>query len=196
MKKLIVALLVLSSIGAYSQDRSWDWGFNLGANRTMLDVPANSSSIYSAEEGLGFQCGILANRMIIPFIYFTPKAELSFNSAEINFKNSFQPIYDVMPVSLNLAPHLRIRLEIGKYAPYIVFGPSYKFPVNKRSKITDVFDTSPDLALDLGIGIELKRKFFTVAPELRYSYGTLNVNQSPQIMELYMNQLSLIFNFY
>jgi len=52
-----------------------------------------------------------------------------------------------------------------------------------------------DFAIDFGIGFESSVKRFVFAPEIRFSYGLLNINENPVFQTLRYNNLSLILNF-
>jgi hypothetical protein len=103
--------------------------------------------------------------------------------------------YDIFPASLDIMTHIIYKISNLKKNLYLLIGPNYKIPINKKNETNIVIKTNPDFAIDFGIGLENKLKYFIFAPELRYSFGLLNVNKSPSLQTLKFNNFSLIFNF-
>ena len=94
-----------------------------------------------------------------------------------------------MPVSLEFMTHIALR--IGK--PYIYFGPNIRIPISFQESSETTIKTVPNFGVDLGLGIEKMTKFFTFAPEIRYSFGLSKIHQ--YMDQLYFNNISLILNF-
>jgi hypothetical protein len=204
MKKVIfILVLYLSSLVAFAQTESdakekrMKYGFNLGINyANLLDdnaLPSNAT----LTNNVGFQLGILADYTMANFFSISPKVELSFNNCEVNFTNTdgSQTVYEVMPISLDLMAHFVFKKTNSKVSPYFYFGPDFKIPLSNKSTSPTSFSTGYDFAIDLGIGIDKTFKNFNFAPELRYSFGLMNVNQNPSIQTLNFHSISLIFNF-
>ena len=87
------------------------------------------------------------------------------------------------------------RVGNSKMSPYFFTGPCFKIPLYKKTNLSSDFKTNPDFAIDFGIGLENKFKNFIFAPELRYSFGLLNINKNPNLQTLNFNNISLIFKF-
>ena len=81
--------------------------------------------------------------------------------------------------------HFAYEIGNGNTKPYIFVGPSLKTP----------FTSKANFAFDFGIGLENVTEFFVFAPELRYSYGLIDINQNSAIENLYFNSIALILNF-
>ena len=204
MKKVIIVIsLFVSSLSVFSQSESsvnekrMKYGFNIGINYSnLLDnemLPSNAS----LSNDLGFRLGILADYKISKFLSISPKAEMSFNNSKVNFNNidGSQTEYEIMPISLDFMAHFIFKKKNEKISPYFFFGPNVKIPVSKKNDNSTTFSTNSDFAIDFGIGIDKPFTNFNFSPELRYSFGLLNVNQHPSIQSLYFHNISLVFNF-
>ena len=173
------------------------FGISGGAHTSIFDVQQNVKDITDNEYKIGYRVGLMFDRKLFPFLHFIPRADLIFNESSISFKDGVTPNYDVMPMALSLAPHLRIEIEMLKRDPFIEFGPNLMIPVSKKPTETNVFSTAFDFGLDVGIGYARRSfLFFDLAPELRYTYGFRDVSKNPQIDELYLHQVSLIISLY
>jgi hypothetical protein len=164
-------------------------------NKSYIEVSDPSSAVQSIHENWGWQFGLMADYKVLPFIHFTPKAELAFNSGEVNFKG-VQSDYVVMPKSINIVPMLRIELELGKRDPYVLVGANFKFPYDNKNTSPSTFGVEYNQALEIGFGYQKRVLFYDFAPEIRYSYGLKNINQNPLLTGLYQHQLAIVFNFY
>lgn len=205
MKKVIfVTGLFISSLTVFSQSESsvnekrMKYGFSLGINHSNLLDNEMLSSNASLSNNLGFRLGILSDYKISKFLSISPKAEMSFNNSEVNFNNidGSQTEYEIMPISLDLMAHFIFKKNNEKLSPYFFFGPNVKIPVSKKNDNTTAYSTNYDFAIDFGIGIDKPFTYFNFSPELRYSFGLLNVNQHPSIQSLKFHNISFVFNFF
>lgn len=167
------------------------YGFNFGINRTSLDYESKNSIKENRE--VGFRLGILAEYKLSSNLFFSPKTELSFNQNLLEINESVE--YDVMPISTEIMAHFAYKFSGSELRPYILFGPNFKIPFGGEEETTSEFKTSPDLALDFGIGFERNFKYFFFAPELRYSYGLMDINKNPLLNAVYLHNLTLVLNF-
>ena len=204
MKKVIfVAGLFISSLTVFSQSESavnekrMKYGFNLGISYSNLLDNEMLSSNASLSNGLGFRLGILADYKISKFLSISPKAEISFNNSKVNFTNNdgSQTGYEIMPISLDFMAHFIFKKNNEKLSPYFFFGPNVKIPISKKNDNSTTYSTNSDFAIDFGIGINKPFAHFNFSPELRYSFGLLNINQHPSIQSLNFHNISLVFNF-
>jgi hypothetical protein len=202
MKTVIfTTLLLVNSFLTFSQEekilpqKKLRVGFNLGVNYSNILDNEGLITKASISNNVGFRLGVLADYRIADFFFISPKAELSFNKSSVNFNDASIENYDVMPVSLDFMTHFQFKLNKKKLSPYIFVGPNIKVPLNGNQSNTTEFATSNDFAIDFGIGLDKKTTFFSFAPELRYSYGLLNVNRHPSIQSLNFHTVSLVLNF-
>lgn len=203
MKKVIfVTGLLISSLTVFSQsestvDKRMKYGFNLGINYSNLLDNEMLSSNASLSNNLGFRLGILADYKISKFLSISPKAEMSFNNGVINFNNidGSQTEYEIMPISLDFMAHFIFKKNNSKLSPYLFFGPNFKIPISKKTDNTTAYSTNSDFAIDFGIGLDKSFTHFNFSPELRYSFGIMNINQHPSLQSLNFHNISLVFNF-
>lgn len=204
MKKIVLSsVFLLVSIIGFSQTESAPkdlkirFGFNLGLNRSNLQskeaLPDNAKIV----NGIGFCLGITMDYFLSKKLMFSPQAVLSFYSSGVEFSNpgASNVTYSLFPACIELMTHMNYKIGKGNMVPYLVAGPSCKLPLNKKSKTGPDLITSPDIAIDIGIGLEKKMLYFALAPELRYSFGLLNVNNNPALQTLNFHSVSLVFNF-
>lgn len=126
----------------------------------------------------------------------SPKTEMSLYNSNITYmNNNSNEKHEIFPKSLNLITHFVHKIKDNKMEPYFLFGPNVKVPIYEKNKSTEEFNNSTDFAIDLGVGLEKTIKGVIFAPELRYSFGLLNINQNPIFQRFYHNNISLIFNF-
>ncbi len=203
MKKVAIFLFILNTLSGFSQNpgnptpKKRLLGFNFGFNYTNIQprkpLPANSK-LYNSP---GFRLGLLLDYPINKNLAFSPKAELSFNNSKVRVTHPDNSVndYGIFQESLELSTHIIIKKGRGLLKPYILLGPNIKLPLYERSKFFG-FDSNPDLAADIGIGLEkcFPKMFF--APELRYSVGLFNVNKYPAVQSsLYFHNIVLAMNF-
>lgn len=178
--------------------KAWKFGFNLGINYAQIVGVEGAPQGTLSNNGYGIKLGILAETKLSDRIYFSPKTELSFNSANIDFTGLdliFSPVYEIMPVSLDIMSHFVFKSKNEKLKPYFLLGPQVRIPIQNNKSSTTTFTTALNFAIDLGIGLDKSFTSLDIAPELRYSYGLLNVNRHPQLQSVYLHNISLVFNF-
>lgn len=201
MKKvvLLALMLCLSSI-VFSQSESSKtdvktrFGFNLGTNYSILLGKEILPSYASISNGVGASLGLFMDYSITKRFLFSPKIELAYNNSRIEFSDENDD-YKIFPLSLDIMTHMKYKVGDRKLTPYILAGPNFKVPLFNNPKNGSEFDNNPDFAIDFGIGFDAQKKYFVLAPELRYSIGLLNVNQHPFLQSLNFNKISLILNF-
>jgi len=201
MKNLIIVIpLVFSSLTLFSQSENdvqsnrMKFGFNFGINYALLSsisLPSNSS----ISNNIGGRLGVLGDYKMSNIIHISPKAELSFNNADVKYSNpdQSQTKYRIMPINLDLITHFVFKDKRKKMSPYFFFGPNFRIPLSKTNNPI-AYATKPNFAIDFGIGMDKKFTFFNFSPEIRYSYGVSNVNQNPLYQSLKFHNLSLVFN--
>lgn len=80
-----------------------------------------------------------------------------------------------------------------KTNPYILLGPSIRFPLAAEKEIR--FTNSFDAGIDIGIGFHKAFSNFNIMPELRLSIGFINIMQNDNSPNLRYTSISLILNF-
>lgn len=198
---LLITISICSTLG-FSQTKTKDidskvkFGFNLGTNKSMLKanelLPENSYIV----NGYGFQVGLIMDYKLNKNFTFSPKTEISFNNSGVeNINNNTNNTYNVFPIAIDAMTHLVYMMGNGKSKPYLLLGPKLSLPIKEKLKSSDNFKTKPDFAIDFGIGLDHKLKYFFLAPELRYSLGLLNINANPVFESLNYHKISFVVNF-
>ena len=194
---LLCSIIVFSQTENSKDDSKFRFGFNLGTNYSNLQSKETLPNNAKISNGIGFSLGVFMDYSISENFLFSPKSELSFYNSSVEFTNSDNSnyTYEIFPISLNLMTHFVYKIGNSKVIPYFFAGPNLKIPISKRPDSSSEFYTNSDFAIDFGIGLENKTKYFIFAPELKYSFGLLNINQNPTLQTLNFHNISLILNF-
>jgi len=194
---LLCSIIVFSQTENTKNEAKYRFGFNLGANYSNLQSKETLPSNVKISNGIGFSLGVFMYYSISENFIFSPKSELSFYNSSVEFVNSDNSnyTYEIFPISFNLMTHFAYKIGTGKAIPYFFTGPNFKIPISKRPDSSSDFYTNSDFAIDFGIRLENKTKYFIFAPELKYSIGLLNVNQNPTLQALNFHNVSLVLNF-
>jgi len=194
---LLLSFFVYSQSQSDKDDKNLKFGFNLGVNYSNLQSKETLPVNAKIDNGLGFSVGIIMDYKFNDHFSFSPKSEIAFNNSNVEFEQSDNSIhkYEIFPASLNLMTHFVYKIGKCKTVPYILVGPNVKIPISKKPDSSLEFYTKSDFAIDFGIGISKKAKYFTWSPELRYSWGFSDVNLNPALKSLNFHNISLIVNF-
>ncbi|OFX59365.1 MAG: hypothetical protein A2046_01325 [Bacteroidetes bacterium GWA2_30_7] len=204
MKKVVfIASMLFVSVIVYSQteninsDLKIRFGFNLGINYSNLLAKETLPENVIISNGFGFRLGLLMDYKISKHFILSPKIEISFNKSNVDFVNNInlKKSYKIFPSSLDFMAHLYYITGKGKVKPYFLIGPDFKLPIERSINSSSIYKTNSDLAIDFGIGFEKQALYYIFAPELRYSFGLLNVNQNPDLKTLYFHNITLILIF-
>lgn len=171
-------------------------GISLGLNYSNIIVEEVDNLVLHSEDALGFRLGIQSEIPLKGLFYFWPKAELSFNGGKINIGTDAEQTYKIMPINVEVAAHFSAKMKKSGFQPYCYAGPGYKIPIAKiEDSSTTFYSTKNDLAIDFGIGMDRSLSRFDIAPELRYSFGLLDVNSNPLLKSVNHHNISLIIHF-
>jgi len=205
MKKVVlVSLFITSCFTSYTQteetpvEKKVKFGFNIGANYSNLVVPSGLPLYANISEGLALRLGIISEINIAKFLSFSPKAELCFNKNNVTVMDGTGAItsFQEMPVSLDIMAHFNFFKGNGKLSPYLFIGPNLKKPIEEKPLTPPAIpNTKTNLAIDFGIGFDRTFSHFNFAPELRYSYGVIDVSRQSLLPSLYHHNISLVINF-
>jgi hypothetical protein len=173
------------------------FGFNFGTNYSLLNTKKELPSNTAIYNGFGTKLGLMMDYSITPSLLFSPKIEMAFNKSGAVTTNSdnTRSTYKVFETTIEMMTHLVYKIGDKKTLPYLLLGPNFRMPLEKKSNSSSSFNNKSDLAIDFGLGLENKLKNFTLAPEIRYSLGLLNVNKNPALQELNYHNISLVLNF-
>ena len=198
---IICLLLTHSTFLAQSEEpktflSNAKYGFSIGVNQSLLtsnDLPDN----VSLNNDLGIRLGLRGEFQLKGRFQFAPKIEISFNGSEAKHMQSdgSELVYAIAPVTLEFKPHFVCKLNEAKVTPYILLGPSLNIPLSPAQSGQLYIPTDTDVAIDVGIGFDRFLSHFNFVPELRYSYGLLDINQQAGFYPLYFHSVTLSLGF-
>lgn len=200
MKKVVfLSIVFLIGTNAFANknneiesESKYKFGFCIGGNFSQLNPRASYKYLNeNISNKSGFRMGVLMDYIISKKIYISPRAELSFNNAQLIFPSpdNKNTTFSIMPANLEFMTHFTFK--IGN--PYFYFGPNIRIPVSYQENYETILKTKTNFGIDMGVGFEKLTNSFIFSPELRYSFGLSKVNQSPP--ELYFNNFTLLLNF-
>lgn len=166
------------------------FGFSFGVNRSNLQFGAAQENGDQIVNGMGYRLGVVSELRLGKRFVVSPKADLSFNAGQINQANTD---YAVSASSLELMGHLKYRMLSSNFSPYILAGPNYRIPLANRNN--DAVPTNSDVAIDVGVGLDIPLIGFKMSPELRYSYGLTNITNSDAFSDLNHHNIALTLIF-
>ena len=189
---VILSMVVVPSfaqIGKDSKEKFATFGFNGGINRSNLSFASTQADGDLITNGLGYRMGVISNFQFTHRFSIAPKAELSFNSSALSSNGSDL----VSPTNLEVIAHLKFKLRKGSLSPYFIIGPNFRVPVTGVNK-DDLIPTKENVALDVGVGLDVPFFKYRISPELRYSYGLMNINRNSSVSDLKYHNISLVLN--
>ena len=206
MKKAILFFLLLSiSTISFAQkakslsDKKMTYGINIGASHFYLSSkdPFLNTNQVIISNGSGFRLGIIANYQISKICSISPKAELAINESGVRFtdENGAVVRYGIAPISVDLMAHLVFKKGEGKFKPYFYLGPDFKIPLASGEIDATIYPQKTDFSVDFGIGLEKAFTRFNFIPELRYSYGSFDLEYYKETKRMSIHSLSLLFSF-
>lgn len=192
MKRIVVTLavsLMVSATFGQSKERNkrFTKGIDFGVNHAQALLQDNS--VATIQNGRGFRIGVISSLMLTKRFYIEPKAELSFNTSTLIDENGDR--FKVNPLDLELIGHMRLKLRKGGLSPYIIAGPNIRIPIGSGDF---TMPTRQDIAIDIGIGLDVPIFKWRIAPELRYSYGLSSITESNSVNDVRFHNVSLILN--
>ncbi len=192
MKKFVLTLaisLMVSVTFGQCENRSkrFTKGIDIGVNHAQALLENNS--VATIQNGRGFRVGIISSLMLTQRFYIEPKAELSFNTSTLTNVNGDR--FKVNPIDLELIGHIRFKLRKGGLSPYVIAGPNVRIPLGTGNF---TLPTRQDIAIDIGVGLDVPLFKWRIAPEFRYSYGIKNITESNAISDIRFHNISLILN--
>ena len=202
MKKSIIlhACLICLIFNSYGQRelpqnnpnydmQTYHFGFILGYSQQKLNIRysefMNNSSDYSqilSDYEPGFNVGIIMdfkiknnyNIRVTPSFNFTDQ-KIYYNT--VNYSVS-QPQNSGLS-NFELPIYLKYRSDrINNGRLYVLLGPKLSIDMSSFEKLSDNENLefkSQNYSLDIGFGIDIYFKYFKFAPEIKYSYGIINI---------------------
>ena len=203
MKVIMITVIALCiAMGAIAQENTSSttkpyYGYHLGVNYSMATVDGINSA--DMQNGVGFGLGIFMEYALVDFLIASPKAEIQFYAAEVEYLHASNDIEksSIMPATVEIKPHFKLKHPTSEELPYLFAGPNIIIPISDNDN--SLVDTKTTFAFDLGLGFENRFQYFNFAPEVRYSYGLQNIATSNTLSrngEIHLHSVALLFNFY
>lgn len=173
----------------YIDQRRFHYGFLLGIHTQDLEFrnsgmkDQNSGEQWYADVDTyspGFQVGILGELRINTYLALRTTPTLYFGQKRVVFheqkthRDSTQNIKSTLvsiPVDLKITPP-----RFNNYRPYFLVGISPTLDLTAK-KNQAVRLTPFDLYMELGVGCDIYLPFFKLIPELKFSFGLLDILQ-------------------
>lgn len=180
MKNYLIAIQLLISFCLAAQNKEKDrlnWGIFSGIDHHAIGLEAlgqmepESPMVWSDGATTGLSGGMFINKRIFPWLEFQPELGISLVRQPIQFRpdgpRNFR-FYD-----LELPLHLRVVDAKKEKAPLracILAGPRFSWNLAGNSK--EFLNINQErIAVDLGLGVEIKMKQWRIQPAFIYSHG-------------------------
>lgn len=196
MKKVFVlAIFSMAFSASHAQEeineekpRFATFGISVGINQSNLSIRANDRETGDITNGLGYRVGLTSNLRFGDHFSLAPKAELSFNATRLEDEGVS---YRMNPISIELAGHLKYKFLSRRFSPYVLAGPNARIPISSGPTTF----TNKDVALDLGVGLDIPIFRFMVSPELRYSFGIKGLMEETAFSNLKFHNIAIALVF-
>lgn len=170
----------------YIDQRRFHYGFFIGLHTQDIEFVNNGFITENGESWFmdvneylpGFQVGVLGEMYLHEHISVRLIPSLYFGDKKIVFKEQnngerryihLRSTYVSMPVNVKFSAR-----RVNNYRPYIVAGasPLVNLAIRKQKEL--LLNTF-DLQIELGAGCDIYLPFFKLIPELKFSFGVLDV---------------------
>ena len=199
MKKVVVfALFAMVLTPSFGQEKSKKeaevkpkfatFGFSAGINRSNLSFRAEDRNFSDITNGLGYRFGVISNFRLGSHLSVAPKMELSFNASKIERDGVS---YEMNPLNIEFIGHLKYKFLKGRFSPYVIAGPNMRVPVKSGSMTF----TNRDIAIDVGVGLDIPLFKLGISPELRYSFGVSEMMEETAFRNVKYHNIALVLNF-
>jgi len=196
---LLITIISLVSYFSFSQEskvKKFGYGFFFEGNRSFLKVNTGNEVVSKPTFGGGL--GILADYDLTKNFTVVTKLGLSFSNTAFDLVSGDAIVHEFEIYPKNIDIRLQANYALGKKTnrPYIFIGPSLMIPLVDKTKPTWMYESgNTNASIDFGLGFDKDFEIFHFLPEIRYSYGLINVNATPILRSLYVHRLTLTLNF-
>lgn len=203
-RKIILALLLIFGLGQQTQaqnnptdnlinyDEQWiHYGFLLGIHSSKYVIKHSEfftspamDTVHSIVPGNlgGFKLGFVINMRVAKYLDFRMIPTVGFYENDLSYRitdgSTIRELKDQTMVELPLLLKYKSARR-GNLAMYTVFGINPSLEASGKSDEQDVGQKLElrnwNLAIDVGVGLDIFYPFFKFSPEIRYSYGLRNM---------------------
>ncbi|MEL6558066.1 MAG: porin family protein [Bacteroidota bacterium] len=199
-------------------DEQWiHYGFLIGLHTSNYRIKYNEAFLGSAQDSVhsivpnrlpGFKLGFIANMHVFQYLDIRASITFAFYEYELDYRftdgtnliSLQDPTMVEFPILLKYKSQRR-----GNTAFYLLGGINPAFEASAKGDEASAEETLEttgfNVAIDIGIGLDLYYPLFKFSPELRYSYGLSNRLQprinsfNTGLSSLVTHNISLIFTF-
>lgn len=211
MKKTIVILSLFASVSGTAQqslspneqpDKKIGFGFHLGLTKSFIELNEKENpydfNTFGTINKLGVRFGSEINIILNKNLKLHIPLSLIFHNSKISYTEiSVTDTISPFQITSELSTELKIDISRqNKKNPYLIFGPNARYFINYNKSNSSSRDI--DIALNFGIGLDNKTKFFSFAPEIKYTYGLMKSyanTSSYESINPQLHTLSLILHF-
>lgn len=205
-KIIICLILCLASLSVHAQKGSFNYdnkfskkpyyfGITLGFNTSKYRIEKHESLFDSdsiravnALYGPGFNLGIVANVKLgknFDFRFLLPTLSFADRRLEYDLTNGTKIEKKIESVFIEFPIHFRYKSEpYQDFRVFFVAGVKYSIDLasNSKSRKADnlVKLQRHDLAVEFGLGFQVFFPYFVLSPEIKFSYGVLDLHARDQ----------------
>ena len=141
----------------------------------LTNVKDTFNSIYSTKS-INFNLGMQYQTKISKNIFFRQRFQLSFETSKYTFERKSSFIENIKKQNILIETPIHLLFQIDKQVkPYFFGGVTPKFSLGQDTGYQKIENYKNfDLEINYGIGIEIKLKKYSIAPEISFSNGILN----------------------
>jgi len=219
-RKVTLSILLLLSISVESfgqnnpsenlinyEDQWIHYGFLIGGHSSKYVIKYSDAftqpaldTVHSIVPGNlgGFKLGFVINMKVAKYLDFRMLPTVGFYENDLTYRftngSILREVKDATMVELPLLFKYKSARR-GNLAMYMVFGINPSLEASGRGDERDVTETLElknwNLAIDVGVGLDMFYPFFKFSPEIRYSYGLRNMlNEPPNDFSVGLNRLT------
>ncbi|MDE0472356.1 MAG: outer membrane beta-barrel protein [Ekhidna sp.] len=205
-KIILIATLLCLSTYSFSQNSPTDhlinyedqwihYGFLLGGHSSKYVIKYSDTfttpaldTVHSIIPGnlAGFKSGFIINMKVAQYLDFRILPTVSFYENDLTYRftngSILRELKDATMIELPLLFKYKSARR-GNLAMYMVIGANPSIEAAGKGDERDIAETLElknwNIAIDVGLGLDIFYPFFKFSPEIRYSYGLRNMLNTP-----------------
>lgn len=173
----VIWAMPLTLVAQNKEKRSWSWGFFSGLDHHSLGIETigrldqAEPRVWSDGARAGGSAGLLLRKQVLPWLEFLPGMGLSMVNNVVQYRPDGPRIYRFYDFEIPL--HVQFTDARKANAPLracILAGP--RFSWNLADNPSDFLKINQErFAADLGLGVQIKLKNWSIQPVFIYSHG-------------------------
>ncbi|GAB4245925.1 MAG: hypothetical protein Tsb0034_24670 [Ekhidna sp.] len=217
-KTIAIGLFLGFSFGAFAQNNPKDnlinyedqwihYGFLIGVHSSKYVIKHSDfftspamDTVHSIVPGNlgGFKLGFVINMKMFQYLDFRALPTVGFYENDLTYRftdgSSIRELKDATMVELPLLFKYKSARR-GNLAMYMIFGVNPSLEASGKGDEQDVGEKLElrnwNVAIDVGVGLDIFYPFFKFSPEIRYSYGLRNMlTDDPNAFNVGLNRLT------